>query len=231
MCGRLALPEDYKEIVRKFGVREFVDNFGPRYNVAPTTKVPAVVEREGQRELELFRWGLIPVWAKDRTVGNKTFNARSETVASSGMFRDSFKTRRCVIPAQGFYEWQAREKGKVPHFVVRQDGEPLNLAGLWSTWKNPEDGEQLLSCTVITTQPNELMAQLHNRMPVILDDEDLDEWLDPTQRDPVRLQGLLVPCPAEELKTYPVSNLVNKVGNDGPELIAPAEDEDKPAAK
>jgi putative SOS response-associated peptidase YedK len=167
-----------------------------------------------------MRWGLVPFWATDVSVGDKMINARAETVARLNSYREPFKRSRCVIPATHFFEWQRQERGpKVPHAIKRVDGAPLAFAGLTSRWTNRESGEVVESCTIITTTPNAVMEPLHNRMPVILDDGAIDAWLEPDQ-DTAILHSLLAPCPDEWLTAYPVATLVNSPRNQGPELIA-----------
>lgn len=204
-----------------------------RYNVAPTTRVPVIRQEPGRerqiireapgggRELVMARWGLVPAWAKDRSIGVKAINARAEGIADKPMFRAAYKSRRCIVPASGFYEWRRLPGGKKqPYLIRRRDGQPLSFAGLWEEWKDRATGELVTSCTIVTCGPNELMAELHDRMPVILGAEDIDAWL------AVGGDVFLRPCPAEWLEAYPVSTRVNNVRNDDPGLIEPMEETD-----
>ena len=168
-----------------------------------------------------MKWGLIPFWAKDLSIGNRMINARAETVAENRVFRQAFEKRRCLVIADGFYEWMRVGKGKLPMRIILKSGEPFGLAGLWETWKSPK-GESVQSCTIITTTPNEVMAPIHNRMPVILTREAEGIWLDPEQSDKNILQELLAPYEAEAMEAYEVSPLVNSPHNDTPDLIARA---------
>jgi putative SOS response-associated peptidase YedK len=211
-----------------------------RYNVAPTQPVYAVAESRGERPRRLlgtFRWGLVPSWAKDPSIGNKMINARAESVATKNAYKRALATRRCIIPADAFYEWQkvsgetAKGKAtirKVPYVIQRRDGEPLAFAGLWEVWHSPADpdGEPLRSCVIITTQANELLAPIHDRMPVVLPPEAWASWLDPTNTDIEQVQRLLVPAPAGDLEAWPVSNRVSNAANEGPDLIEPLEQAD-----
>jgi putative SOS response-associated peptidase YedK len=201
--------------------------------VAPTDQIYAVaISREGLRQLGTFKWGLVPSWAKDPSIGSRMINARAETVSSKPAFRRLLQRRRCILPADGFYEWQrlgsGKKQRKQPFFIRRRDGKPMALAGLWEVWKprDDADAEWLRSATIITGEPNELVGRIHDRMPVILPEEAWDAWLDPKNIDVDQLTELLVPYPAELLEAYPVDTLVNSVQNDGPDLIAPLEGHD-----
>lgn len=224
MCGRFVQIEKPEFYAEHFGV-ELVrtEPLGKRYNVAPTTRVYAVAEHDDTRVLTSFRWGLIPSWAKDPRIGAKAINARSETAAEKPMFRSSFARRRCLIPMDGFYEWERKAKGKLPHYVHAVDGSPLPVAGLWSSWNDPVTDERLLTCTVLTGPPNQLVEKIHDRMPVILPRDRWDAWLDPDNTDVEGLRALLDVYPADRMTEHPVSTLVNKVSNDVPELIEPLE--------
>ncbi|MFO7663194.1 MAG: SOS response-associated peptidase [Chloroflexota bacterium] len=219
MCGRFSLAATGDEIKDHYTLQElpFVE---PRYNIAPTQPVAAVrLSHRGDRELTHFQWGLIPSWAKDASLGSKMINARSETVAEKPAFRAAFKRRRCLIPATGFYEWQQVNGRKQPMNIQNAGGGLLSLAGLWELWQ-PPDGSMLETCTILTTAPNELLEPIHNRMPVIIDPADYDMWLDvETAAD--QLLHLLRPYDADRLKAFPVSTVVNQVGNDSPECIIP----------
>lgn len=222
MCGRFVQVEKPEFYAEHFGA-EFVrtETLKQRYNVAPTTQVYAIAEHEDARVLTSFRWGLIPSWAKDRKVGARTINARSETVADKPMFRSSFAKRRCLIPIDGFYEWERKTKGKLPHYIYATDGKPLPVAGLWSSWHDPQADERLLTCTILTIAPNPLLAKIHDRMPVILPPDLWDAWLDPSNTDTEILKELIDVYPADLMTEHPVSTLVNKVHNDTPDLIRP----------
>jgi len=182
----------------------------------------AVVANDGRQQIEYFRWGLVPSWAKDVSIGTKLINARAETVAEKPSFRTAFKRRRCLIPASGFYEWQRNATGnaaKQPYFLRRKDKKPFAFAGLWETWRAP-DGSELPTCTIITTKPNALVQQIHDRMAVILREESFRDWIDPSPGTDALLE-LLTPFPADLMEMIPVSRAVNTPRNDGPELIAP----------
>jgi putative SOS response-associated peptidase YedK len=212
-----------KDLARLFQAELLPDGkpeLGPRYNVAPTQPVLAVVSDEGKRRIVQHRWGLIPTWAKDPSAfGGKTINARAETVAVKPSYRDSFRKRRSLVPASAFYEWRRKDGSRQPYAIVRRDGKPLALAGLWSPWREPESDTPVLTCAVITTEANEVVGELHDRMPVILPEDAWDRWLDPEFRDAAELEKLLRPCPSEWLRAYPVSRAVGNVRNDGPELL------------
>ena len=219
MCGRFALLTPGQELVEQFGVTLDKDVV-PRYNIAPTQPVLAVrLARDGEtREATFFRWGLIPSWSKDLSIGSRLINARSETAAEKPSFRAAFKRRRCLIPASGFYEWQRFNGGKQPMYIHSADGGAFGLAGLWEIWQTPDGGE-IESCTILTTTPNELMAPIHNRMPVIIEPEDYSMWLQPEERPEDGLH-LLRPYPSEKMSAYPVSTYVNSPRNEGEACIA-----------
>lgn len=223
MCGRFALTAPADAITEIFQV-DVLPEVLPRYNIAPTTQVPVVVEMGGVRQMQRFRWGLVPSWAKDRKIAYKTINARAETAASKPSFRSAFKRRRCLVLADGFYEWKRFSKTeKVPHLIQMADGRPFAMAGLWERWVDPESDEELFSFTIVTTGPNELMAPIHDRMPVILPPEVWDTWLDERTTDKDQLQELLTSYPAEGMRERTVSTLVNNVRNHGPEVQGPYE--------
>lgn len=180
-----------------------------------------MAEHEGKRLLGSFRWGLIPFWAKDIKIGARNINARSESAADKPAFRDSFLKRRCLIPADGFYEWQRLPKGKLPHYFYAADHRPLALAGLWASWKEPETGQWVRSCTILTGSPNELVSDIHDRMPVILPEETWTAWLDRDNQNRDHLESLLGVFPQEKMAEHPVSTIVNKVANNLPECIEP----------
>lgn len=222
MCGRFTLTVDPAQFQDAFPGFLFPAQFAPRYNIAPSQPVLAIPNDE-RSAADFFIWGLIPMWAKDPSIGARLINARSETLAEKPSFRGSFKYKRCLILADGFYEWKtvAGKKTKIPYYIHMNDRHPFAFAGLWDSWESP-DGSSLKTCTIITTEPNELMATLHNRMPAILHPRDYVKWLDPSPQTPESLLPLLKPYPADAMTAYPVSTLVNKPGNDSPELIVPA---------
>ena len=222
MCGRFALTVDPADLQDAFPEFTFPGQFAARFNIAPTQPV-LVIPNDRAGRADFFVWGLIPSWAKDPSIGARMINARAETLAEKPSFRAAFRYRRCLILSDGFYEWQAQvgSKVKVPHYIHLKSGRPFAFAGLWEDWHAP-DGSQIKSATIITTQPNELLARLHNRMPVILAPDTYASWLEPAPRQPTDLQGLLTPYPAEAMISHPVSTLVNSPANDRPECIAPA---------
>lgn len=221
MCGRFSQRQSAEAIAQAFQVVE-VPSLAPRYNIAPTQAVATVVQTPQQegRQLKLLHWGLIPSWAKDPKIGSKLINARAETVAEKPAFRSAFRQRRCLVVADGFYEWQQQEdkKQKQPYYVRFKDESPFAFAGLWERWEDP-NGDEIQSCTLLTTQANELMRPIHNRMPVILDPKAYELWLDPEVKKPELLQPLLQPYPPEQMTAYPVSKLVNKPTNDTSDCI------------
>lgn len=220
MCGRFVQSQAAEKYAEFLGVHEIkVDPLTPSYNVAPTDYVYAVAEHDGERLLGSFRWGLLPFWAKDKKMAARNINARSETAATKASFKESLAKRRCLIPADGFYEWQRNEKGKLPHFIYNKDGTPLVFAGLWSSWKDPETGERLRTCTILTGEPNAAVAPIHDRMPVALGEHAWGPWLDRELADPDAATELLQIYPAERVALHPVSTLVNKVANNTPELV------------
>jgi putative SOS response-associated peptidase YedK len=225
MCGRYAL---YGPVSRKNReVIEFLDReleFGDTYNAAPTQMLPVYrLDAAGNPELRLLRWGLVPAWAKDAAIGARMINARGETVAEKPAFRAAFQRRRCLVPMSGFYEWKRDATRKVPHFVHLLNADVFAAAGLHEFWPGKDGAEPVESFTIITTDANEVMRELHDRMPVLLHAADYDAWLNRENRDLAMLKGLLRPYPAEEMRAYPVSPRVNSARNDGPELIEPAQ--------
>jgi putative SOS response-associated peptidase YedK len=222
MCGRFTQQRSTAELAELFEAEPAPEALEPRYNLAPTDEAAVVVERGDRRAIRAYRWGLIPSWAKDERIAAKLFNARAETLDTSGAFRDSFKKRRCIIPADAFYEWQRSDGTRQPFLIHRPDGAPLALAGLWSGWHHPETEQVVRSFTIITTAANQALSGIHDRMPVILEPRDWKRWLDPTNTDMGELGALLQPAPDDEIELYPVRPLVNSVRNDGPELIEPA---------
>jgi putative SOS response-associated peptidase YedK len=220
MCGRFALFAALDDILDRFEVRGEIA-WPPRYNIAPTQPALVVVNDEGNRRLATFGWGLIPSWAKDGKIGSKLINARAETLFEKPSFRSAAKSRRCLVLANGFYEWRKTETGKVPMFIRLRPKQIFGFAGLWESWRSPV-GETVKTCAIVTTEPNELMATIHNRMPVIVPRELEALWLAPETRGPEELGPVLQPYPAGEMEAYAVSRLVNAPTNDRPECIAPA---------
>jgi putative SOS response-associated peptidase YedK len=224
MCGRFTLTEDPDVIARRFGAPPAQGGGRrPRYNIAPTQTVLTVTE-DGARRLEEMRWGLVPSWAKDPKSGSRMINARAETLAERPAYRGVLRRRRCLIPADGFYEWPegpGGRKGKQPMYVRLTTGEPFAFAGLWDEWRPPEAGAPLRTCTIVTTEANPLLAAFHHRMPVILAPEVEAVWLDREITAPAQLRSLLVPYPAAAMAAYPVSTEVNAVRNDSERLVLP----------
>lgn len=217
MCGRFVLTADSETIQLAFHLTTMPDSHIPRFNIAPSQPI-AVITNEQPQALTFHRWGLIPSWAKDPAIGHKMINARSETVDEKPSFRAAFKRRRCLIPANGFFEWQKQDGGKIPMYIHMQDDAVFAFAGLWEVWHSPE-GDEVRSATILTTEPNPLMAEIHNRMPVILPPSAYEAWLgDGKESD---LKGLLIPYPAQDMTAYRVSTFVNRPTNDTPETIEP----------
>jgi putative SOS response-associated peptidase YedK len=221
MCGRFTLTADVNKIRESFQGVNVPDQMQPKYNVAPTQPV-AVIPNDGKNQLDFFVWGLIPSWAKDPNIGSRMINARAETLAEKPAFRSAFRRRRCLVVADGFYEWRLEGDGKrkTPMYIRLEGGEPFAFAGLWEIWQSP-DGSTIPSCTIITTEPNTMMASIHNRMPVILPKAAYSQWLAPEEQDPSQLMGLLRPYAEDEMAAYPVSRAVNDPRHDAPDCIQP----------
>ena len=221
MCGRFTLSVNPADLQDAFPEFSFPTQITPRYNIAPTQPV-LVVPNDGSNKADYFTWGLIPSWAKDPSIGSRLINARAETLAEKPSFRSAYKYHRCLIFANGFFEWQAKpgSQAKLPHLIRLKSSKPFAFAGLWEHWQSPE-GSEIKSATIITTSANELMATLHERMPLILPRETYSKWLDPTPLFPVELNRLLVPYPTAEMEAFPISTLVNSPANDKPEVVAP----------
>lgn len=220
MCGRFTLTQSAQIAAERFGAQMIPFEFSPRYNIAPSQPV-AVILQNGERRLSACRWGLVPFWAKEPEIGNRLINARAETLAEKPAFKYSLTRRRCLIPADGFYEWRKEGNRRIPMYIRRRDGGLFAFAGLWDEWQSP-DGFPLRTCTIITTEPNALIAPMHNRMPAILPAEHESLWLDPSLKEPARLLSLLQPYPAEELEAFAVSPRVNNPAHDDPLCIQPA---------
>jgi len=219
MCGRFTQAKPGEVVAELFGLAE-VPSLAPRYNIAPTQDVAAVRARaDGGREIALLHWGLVPSWAKDRAIGARMINARAETAAEKPAFRAALRARRCLVVADGFYEWQRLGSRKQPFYIAFRDGRAFGFAGLWETWRGA-GGEGLDSCAILTTTPNDVVAPVHDRMPVIVPPEAYGEWLAPDERDPARLLPLLAPHPAGEMHAFPVSLRVNNPANDDASCVA-----------
>jgi putative SOS response-associated peptidase YedK len=225
MCGRFAQERPASDLAEIFAAEPLADDPGPRYNVAPTDDALVVVQREDRRAITAYRWGLVPHWATDLKSGSRMFNARAETITTSPAFRAAFARRRCLVPVEAFYEWKREGSVRQPFAIRREDGRPLVLAGVWAGWRDPaSDPEAPLvrrTFSIVTTAPNEAMAALHDRMPVIVPDDAWDRWLDPAPGDDGELVAMLQPSDAVELRIHPVERLVNDVRRDGPELLVP----------
>ena len=223
MCGRYTLSSSSDLVSELFDLDESVE-LSPRYNIAPSQEVAAVrLEPEVGRALRMLRWGLVPAWQKAAPgFDARMINARAETAAQKPAFRDAFRRRRCLLPADGFFEWKKLGQRKQPYVIRMQDGRPFAFAGLWERWHG-EDGAVVESCAILTTEPNELMREIHDRMPVILPPADYTSWLDPGEEDPDRLSPLLRPYPAGDMLAYPVSPHVNSPRHDDPSCVEPFE--------
>jgi putative SOS response-associated peptidase YedK len=224
VCGRYRLSRRKQIIEEHFETADWQEDWSPRFNVAPTQPVPVVRQhpKEPRRDLSLMRWGLIPSWAHDPSAAAKMINARSETAATKPAFRDPMKFRRCVIPADAFYEWQRTAKSKQPFCFEVNGGELFAFAGLWDRWKGPS-GQWVKSCSILTTTPNAVAARVHGRMPVILDPASYDLWLDPGMTNTQVITELLKPYDAQSMRCYPVSTLINHVANDDAECSTPTQ--------
>ena len=235
MCGRYTLIASPEALRAQFGYEEQPD-FPPRYNIAPAQPIPIIRLMDGKRQFALARWGLLPSWVKDPKAFSLLLNARGETVLEKPAFRAAMKRRRCLIPADGFYEWEATSERKRPYYVRAKSGKPLAFAGLWETWTGP-NGEELETATIVTTRANALLAPIHDRMPVIIPPEAFDLWLDCTNVDAQTAAALITPAPEDLLEVIPVSTDVNRTANDNPKLVEPAGEigeaapAPKPAAK
>lgn len=225
MCGRYTRKEQLESLLELLKAVIRCD-LPPRYNIAPSQMVPCVrhAPENGHRECVLLKWGLIPSWAKDPSIGNRMINARADTVAQKPSFRKAFKHRRCLVIADGFYEWKREGKAKQPYYIRFKDSRPFGFAGLWESWsdKTQEEGSTIDSCTIITTDADELMESIHPRMPVILDTKSFDVWLDPAVTDAALLTPLLASYPSDELEAFPISTRVNNPRVEGPECLEPA---------
>lgn len=220
MCGRYTLKSDIEDLMEAFPGFDMPDDLTLRYNIAPTQTVP-VIANDGKNKVAHFRWGLLPAWSKSASIGNRMINARAETLATKPSFRVAYRRRRCLVLADGFYEWRKEpgRKTKTPIYIQLADGRPFAFAGLWEMWQ-PNDAETLFTCTIITTIPNELIEPIHQRMPVILAPQDYILWLDVQERSSTELGALLKPYPALGMQAYPVSTRVNNPRFDELECVA-----------
>jgi putative SOS response-associated peptidase YedK len=224
MFGRYRLSRRKQLVEEYFDTASDAEDWSPRYNIAPTQSIPVIRQnpKEPVRELSLMRWGLIPSWAKDSSGAAKMINARSESASTKPAFRDAMKSRRCLIPADGFYEWKRDGKTKQPYCFEVSEGELFAFAGIWDRWKDPS-GQWVKSCSILTTTPNAVTASVHDRMPVILDPDGYDQWLDPGMRDASAASELLKPYDARQMRCYPVSTRINHAANDDAACSAPVE--------
>jgi putative SOS response-associated peptidase YedK len=223
MCGRFTNKAKPEQIKKEFKIGNKNPNlYQPRYNIAPSQMIEVVFEPENERILSPLKWGLVPHWAKDAEIGNRMINARAETLTEKPSFREAFKSRRCIIPASGFYEWQKKSTGaKQPFYFYLKDKEVFGFAGLWEEWIDKQTGEALETCTIITTEANEVLKPAHERMPVILKPEVYDDWLDEKMKDERKMEEVLIPYPAGEMTSHAVSKSVNIPDSDSDELIRP----------
>jgi len=223
MCGRFTLIADTEEFAATLGLQQIDFAPGPRYNIAPTQEVSTVLN-DRRRAVVGTRWGLIPSWAQDPAIGARMINARAETLAEKPSFKRPLAKQRCLVLADGFYEWQPvpGRRAKTPHYIRLKTQQPFGFAGLWDLWHDP-DGEPLRTCTIITTKANELLKSIHPRMPVICPPDRLEQWLQGEPQDPASLLPLLQPYPPDEMEAYAVTPRVNKVSMDDPSCVAPAE--------
>jgi putative SOS response-associated peptidase YedK len=223
MCGRYTITVTMEELmVRYFANDSTIVHYAPKYNAAPMQQIPAVINTGSSNKLGELRWGLLPSWAKDDKIGSKMINARAESLLEKPSFKRLVSSRRCIIPSDGFYEWKVQGNNKQPMRIVMRDGGIFSMAGLYDIWMDPE-GNKLSTCTIITTTPNDLMAEIHNRMPVILKPEDETEWLDRGNQDSTSLIKLLKPYDQNKMRAYPVTTAVGNVRNDTKELIEEAQ--------
>ena len=220
MCGRFAFYSPHEAVIRLFGAAA-APEIEPRWNIAPTQFIATVREPGGSREVAMLYWGLVPSWAKERSIGVRLINARSETLGEKPSFRNAFRRRRCLILADGYYEWRRSGAMKQPYFIAFADGQPFGMAGLWERWRDPATGEPLESCCIVTTSPAPAIAHVHDRMPVIVPPEAYAEWLDPKNEATDRMARLFEPCRRPDLRARAVSRRVNDARNQGPELVEP----------
>ncbi|HSN73069.1 MAG TPA: SOS response-associated peptidase [Steroidobacteraceae bacterium] len=225
MCGRFAFYSPHESVIRLFGLDPDSPPIEPRYNIAPTQYIAAVIsDPHATRRLAMLYWGLVPSWAKEKAIGARMINARGETLKEKPSFRVAYRRRRCLVLADGYYEWQKRPDGKQPYLIRRADGKPFAMAGLWERWQPPGESEPLVSCTIVTTAAADALGHIHDRMPLILPADAYQEWLDPASDDLAPLDRLLVPS-TEPFEPLAVSRRVNNARNEGAELIEPMVDQ------
>lgn len=230
MCGRFARYSLSRELERFFNAQPPAFEIHPNYNVAPTQEIPVIVQQEDARHIKKRRWGLVPFWAKDTSIGSRMINARVETITSKPSFKAALKHRRCLIPANGFYEWKGKAGNKQPYYFQLPSGEPFAFAGLYEIWEDreaPPGAGSYKSCTIITTDASDSVKDVHTRMPLILKPEAYDEWLDPKNKEPDRIEAVLKKNYVKELRRYPVSKRVNNVENNSQECMEPLNDAKK----
>ncbi len=223
MCGRYTLAKPFKSIVTHFKTKASQLGFKERFNIAPSQNVPVVIQDDVGRQVCALRWGLIPHWAKDDSSGMKTINARAETISEKPSFRDSFRKKRCLVPADGFIEWARSAKEKTPKYINLKSNELFGMAGLWAEWNG--NGQSIQTFSIITTEANDLIGKVHHRMPVILNPESYSRWLDPSESSS-QLKSLLAPFPSEKMSVRSISKAVNSAKNDNPECLNPLEQTD-----
>jgi len=222
MCGRFERSSSVDVIIRDFRINKASLEVKPSYNIAPSQDVLIIrINDNGERQLEACKWGFLPFWAKDPAMAHKMINARAETIATKPAFRSAFKKHRCLVIADGFYEWQKKEKSKVPFYVHLKSGKPFGFAGLFSHWSLEKDAEGICTCTIVTTDANELLEPIHDRMPVIVPKDKEDLWLDPATQEQDALEKLLTPYPSEEMEVYEVSPRVNSPAYNSPDAMKP----------
>ncbi len=226
MCGRYTITFTIEEAEKAFNAEKVIEDFAPNYNAAPTQDLPVIVKIKGKVILDLFRWGLIPHWAKDKELSYKMINARAETVAEKPSYKGAFLNHRCLVPASGFFEWERTDAGRFPHYITLKDRKLFAFAGISSEWTGP-DGETINSFSIVTTGANALMQKLHDRMPVILRKEDEEAWLDNEVTDIDRLKALMVPYDTEEMQEHAVSSRVNSPKNNAKDLLEPLQKSDQ----
>ena len=223
MCGRFVQNIPFETLQQNFNICTTDADILPNYNVAPTQEILTIIKHDNENKLERLHWGLVPFWAKDISIGSRMINARAETVSQKPSFRNAFKKRRCLIPADGFYEWTGEKGNKQPYYVSIPSGEPFAFAGLWESWTDKESDEKSVykSCTIITTAASESICEIHHRMPAILDPKFHEKWLDVEIQDPKELEPILQDGIIHDMKYYPVSTFVNSVKNNDPNCIKP----------
>ena len=224
MCGRFVQYSPVETVQQIFNIGTVSFEVIPNYNVAPTQKILTIIKHDNENKLEKLNWGLVPFWAKDVTIGSRMINARAETVSQKPSFRNAFRKRRCLIPADGFYEWKGEKGNKQPYYVFIPSGEPFAFAGLWETWTGKDEESVYKSCTIITTAASESIREIHHRMPVILDSDFYEKWLNAEIQDPKELEIILQDGLIHDMKYYPVSTLVNSVKNNDPNCIKPIDE-------